>query len=45
VIKLLGSWYPKILGILEHMGMVSPLRAVGLSAEFSTKVDWLLKES
>ena len=37
--KLLGSWDPKILGVLEHLEVVPPLGTMGLSAEFKTKVD------
>jgi hypothetical protein len=29
---------PKILGVLEHLEVVPPLGAVGLSAEFTPKV-------
>ena len=37
--KLLGSWAPNILGMLEHLEMIPPLGTLGLSAEFKTKVD------
>ena len=37
--KLLGSWDPKTLGMLEGLELVPPLGTVGLSAEFKTKVD------
>jgi hypothetical protein len=39
VTKLLGSWDPKILGVLERLEVVPPLGTVGLSAEFDTKVN------
>ena len=39
MIKLLESWDPKILGMLEHLEVVPPLGTEGLSAEFLTKVD------
>ena len=35
---ILESWDPKILGVLEHLEVVSPLGTVGLSAMFKTKV-------
>ena len=37
--KLLGSWDPKILDVLEGLAVVPPLGAMGLSAEITTKVD------
>ena len=37
--KLLGSWNPKILGMLECLEVVPPLGTMGLSTEFETKVD------
>ena len=37
--KLLGSWDPKILGMLEHLEVVPPLGTMGLSTEFKIKVD------
>ena len=37
--KLLGSWDPKTLGMLEGLELVPPLGTVGLSAEFKTKID------
>ena len=36
--KLLGSWDPGILGVLEHLGVELPLGVVGLAAEFAPKV-------
>ena len=36
--KLLGSWYPKILGMLQCLAVEPPLGAVGLAAEFAPKV-------
>ena len=39
--KLLGSWDPKILGVLEYLGLVPPLGTVRLSIELETKVDRL----
>ena len=36
VTKLLGSWDPKSLGILEHLEVICPLGTVGLSTEFET---------
>jgi hypothetical protein len=35
---ILGSWDPKILGVLQLLEIVSPLRTVGLSGVFQTKV-------
>lgn len=35
---------PKILGMLEHLGMETPLVAMGLSAESVPKVDWCRAE-
>ena len=37
--KLLGSWDPKILGVLEHLEVVPPLGTMELSTVFETKVD------
>ena len=37
--KLLASWDPKILVVLECLEVVPPLETMGLSAEFETKVD------
>ena len=37
--KLLGTWDPKIRGVLELLEVVPPLGTVRLSAEFETKVD------
>lgn len=37
--KLLGTWDPKIRGVLELLEVVPPLGTMGLSAEFETKVD------
>ena len=31
---------PKILGMLEHLGVETPLGTMGLSVEFAPKVDW-----
>jgi hypothetical protein len=39
VTKLLGSWTPKILGVLECLEVVPPLGDLGLSADLETKVD------
>ena len=36
--KLLLSWNPKILGVLQHLEVVSPLRSVGLFVVFEIKV-------
>ena len=36
--KLLGSWYPKILGTLEHLEVFLPLGAMGLFANLETSV-------
>jgi hypothetical protein len=38
VTKLLGSWEPGILGVLEHLGVELPLGFVGLAGEFEPKV-------
>jgi hypothetical protein len=35
---ILESWNPNMLGVLEHLEVVSPLGTVGLSAMFKTKV-------
>ena len=38
--KLLGSWNPTILFMLEHLGVEPPLEAGGLAAaEFAPKVN------
>ena len=37
--SILVSWDPEILGMLERLEVVPPLGAVGLFAEFETKVD------
>ena len=37
--KLLGSWNPKILGVLESFEVVPPLGIVGLSTVFKAIVD------
>ena len=37
--KFLGSWDPKIQGMLEYLEVVPPLEIMGLSVEFETKVD------
>ena len=37
--KVLGSWDPKILDVLERLEVVPPLGTMRLSAEFETKVD------
>ena len=37
--KFLGSWDPKILGLLDHLEVVSLLGAMGLSTVFTTKLD------
>ena len=42
--KLLGSWDPKILVMLECLEVVPPLGTMGLSTEFKTKVDQCWKE-
>ena len=39
VTKLLGSWNPKILVMLECLEVIPPLGTVGLSAVLATKVD------
>ena len=36
--KLLGSWDPMILGVLEHLGVELPLGVVGLGAKLMPKV-------
>ena len=36
---ILGSWNPKILGMLEYLEVVPPLGTVGLFTVFETKVD------
>ena len=36
--KLLGSWDPLILGVLELLGLELPLGVVGLAVEFVPKV-------
>ena len=36
--KLLGSWDPVVLGMLEHLGVELPLGVVGLAVEFVPKV-------
>jgi hypothetical protein len=38
VTKVLGSWDPLILGVLECLGVELPLVVVGLAAEFAPKV-------
>ena len=38
VTKLLGSWDPLILGVLEHLGEEPSQRVVGMAAEFVPKV-------
>jgi hypothetical protein len=35
---MLGSWNPKILGMLKRLEMVPPLETKGLSAVFKIKV-------
>ena len=35
---ILGSLNPKILGVLQHLQVVSPLGTMGLSSVFETKV-------
>jgi hypothetical protein len=35
---LLGSWNPNILGVLQNLEVVSPLRTRGLSGVFETQV-------
>ena len=37
--KLLGSWDPNILGMLECLGVGPSLGAVGLATDFEPKVD------
>ena len=37
--KLLGSWDPKILGMLECLEVVPPLEIMGLFTDFKTKED------
>ena len=37
--KLLGSWDPVVLGMLECLGVELPLGVVGLAAEFKPKVN------
>ena len=37
---LLGSWDPKILGVLELLGVEPSLGTMGLGIEFVPKVDW-----
>ena len=37
--KVLASWDPKILIVLQHLEVVPPLGTVGLSSESETKVD------
>jgi hypothetical protein len=39
MIKLLGSWDPKILGVLENLEVVPPLGTMRLYAEFETNID------
>ena len=39
LLVILGSWNPKILGMLESLEVVPLLGNIGLSAEFETKVD------
>ena len=37
---IVGSWDPgKILDVLEHLGVVSPLGTMGMSAKFVPKLD------
>jgi hypothetical protein len=38
VTKLLGSWDPVVLALLEHLGVELPLGVVVLVAEFASKV-------
>ena len=38
--KLLGSWDPVILVVLERLGVEPPLGDVELAAEFVPKVNW-----
>ena len=38
VTKLLGSWDPMALGVLEHLGVELPLGVMGLVTEFPPKV-------
>jgi hypothetical protein len=38
VTKLLGSWDPMILGVLEYLEVVSPLGEVGPSIEITTNI-------
>ena len=42
--KLLGSRDPKILGMLEHLGVEPLLGTGGLATEFPPKLDWYRPE-
>ena len=39
--KLLGSWVPGILDVLDHLGVELPLGVMGLAAELALKVNQL----
>jgi hypothetical protein len=38
--RILGSWDPGILVVLEWLGFEPPLGAMGLGVEFTPKVNW-----